>query len=45
MTGNYSLAIWTVIGLLLTGAGAALTLPRFEASPVKLNLSPDAIES
>ena len=30
MTGNYSLAIWTVIGLLLTGAGATLTLPRFD---------------
>ena len=29
MTGNYSMAIWTVIGLLLTGAGATLTLPRF----------------
>ena len=42
MTGNYSLAIWTVIGLLLAGAGATLTLPRFDASPAKLNLSPDA---
>jgi MFS family permease len=31
MTGNYSLAIWTVIGLLLAGAGAALTLPRFKS--------------
>ena len=30
MTGNYSLAIWAVIGLLLTGAGAVLTLPRFD---------------
>jgi MFS family permease len=45
MTGNYSLAIWTVIGLLLTGAGATLTLPRFDASPAKLNPSPDPIES
>jgi cyanate permease len=40
MTGNYSLAIWMVIGLLLTGASAILTLPRFDAVPAKPDTSP-----
>ena len=40
MTGNYSLAIWMVIGLLMTGASAILTLPRFDAVPAKPDTSP-----
>ena len=43
MTGNYSLAIWMVIGLLMTGASAILTLPRFDAVPAKPDTSPASL--